>query len=163
MTQKATTENQRRVAELYELYSPHITRYAARRAASNDASDVVAETFLTAWRRADDIPNEPHTLPWLYGVARRVLANQRRGNQRRTQLHDRLLHEHTGDDVSVCRLESADRFQRVAEAMDDLSETDAELIRLTAWEGLTPGEIAESMGIEPNACLLYTSPSPRDA
>lgn len=151
LTQKATTENERRVAHLYELYSPHITRYAERRAASSDASDVVAETFLTAWRRADDIPSEPHALPWLYGVARRVLANQRRGSQRRSQLHDRLLQEYAGDDVSVCRLESADQFQRVAKAMDDLSESDAELIRLTAWEGMTPGEIAESMGIEPNA------------
>lgn len=144
-------ERERRVAHLYERYSPHIASYAGRRVASCDAPDIVAETFLTAWRRADDIPDEPHALPWLYGVARRVLANQRRGSQRRSKLHERLAHEVPRGQTDVCRLEVTNRFDRVSEAIDGLSDTDAELIRLTAWDGLTPGEIAESMGIEPNA------------
>lgn len=147
----AIAERQRRVADLYESYSPHIASYAGRRASSCDASDVVAETFLTAWRRVDDIPEEPHALPWLYGVARRVLANQRRGNQRRTQLHDRLAWEVPRAQVDTTRLEVADDFSRVSKAINELSDADAELIRLTAWDGLSPSELADSMGIEPNA------------
>ena len=78
------------VTRVYERYAADIAAYALRRSAAADAADVVADTFLVAWRRRGDIPAEPKTLPWLYGVARRVLANQRRSRNRRTRLHDRL-------------------------------------------------------------------------
>lgn len=46
--------------------------YALRRVAhAEDAADVVAETFLVAWRRRQDIPIAGATRLWLYGVARR--------------------------------------------------------------------------------------------
>ena len=48
----------------------------------------MAETFLVAWRRLDDVPAD--ALPWLYGVARRVLANQRRSADRGAALERRL-------------------------------------------------------------------------
>jgi DNA-directed RNA polymerase specialized sigma24 family protein len=50
---------------------------------------VIAETFLTAWRRLDDVPAGDEARLWLYGVARRMLANQRRGARRRSSLADR--------------------------------------------------------------------------
>ncbi|HEX6652604.1 MAG TPA: sigma factor, partial [Thermoleophilaceae bacterium] len=59
---------------------PLVRAYALRRAAPEGAQDVVAETFLVAWRRLEDVPEDP--LPWLYGAARRVLANQRRSAAR---------------------------------------------------------------------------------
>ena len=62
--------------------------YALRRATPEAAQDVVAETFLVAWRRLDDVPDD--ALPWLYGVARRVLANQRRSASRGAALERRL-------------------------------------------------------------------------
>ena len=40
--------------------------------------------FLTAWRRFDRVPDD--ALPWLLGVARRVLANARRSAARRPAL-----------------------------------------------------------------------------
>ncbi len=149
--QEAKSDPQLRVARLYERYSPQISAYAARRAKHGDAADVVAETFLTAWRRHEDVPAEPETLPWLYGVARKVLANQRRSENRRKHLHDRLRSETPTSCSSTCRLESSEQFERMVIALDDLSEEDAELLRLTAWEGLTPSEIASIMGIEANA------------
>jgi hypothetical protein len=63
------------------------------RLTGNAGADVIAETFLTAWRRIDHNPAGEAALPWLYGVARRVLANQRRGEQRRTALGERLRSE----------------------------------------------------------------------
>src|SRR3954467_2311584 len=57
-----------------------VRAYALRRTAPEDAADVVAETFAVAWRRWDDAPADP--LPWLLGIARRVLANSRRTSSR---------------------------------------------------------------------------------
>ena len=68
-------------------YEP-VLRYAARRVAPEAVQDVVAETFLIAWRRRGQLDGDP--LPWLYGIARRVAANTRRGSDRRTALGERL-------------------------------------------------------------------------
>jgi RNA polymerase sigma-70 factor (ECF subfamily) len=61
---------------LFREHYPAVRAYVSRRAPYELAQDVIAETFLIAWRRFDDLPSDP--LPWLYGVARRLLANQRR-------------------------------------------------------------------------------------
>src|ERR1700759_4552885 len=74
-----------------ELFAAHywaVRGYVVRRAPSAAVEDVVAETFLVAWRRAGTIRDDP--LPWLLGVARRVLANQQRSERRRGALTDRL-------------------------------------------------------------------------
>jgi len=138
-----------RVADMYERYAPHVSAYALRRASGTDAADVVAETFLVAWRRHDVVPGEPDTLPWLYGVARRVLPNQRRTHRRRGRLKERLATQFVEHDVEQAPLEDVEEFQRVARAMGSLSDDDAELLRLTAWEALTPTESACVMDIEP--------------
>lgn len=140
-----------RVTRVYERHAGAIAAYALRRAAAADAADVVADTFLVVWRRHDEIPEEPSTLPWLYGVARRVLANQRRSRDRRTRLHDRLRTEFVEFDTRGGRMEDTERFRRVAAAMNQLSDDDAELLRLTAWEGLSPTELATTMHLEPSA------------
>ncbi len=73
------------------LFSEHcadVRGYALRRASPSSAQDVVAETFAVAWRRLDEVPEDP--LPWLLGVARRVLANPFRSEARRAALLDRL-------------------------------------------------------------------------
>lgn len=139
------------VARLYERYASRISAYALRRTPSSDAADVVSETFLVAWRRSDVIPAEPDTLPWLYGVARHVLANQRRSRRRRGRLRDRLAREFDGYSAITASVESTEEFQRVARALEQLPLEDAELLRLIAWEALNPAEIAVMMGIESNA------------
>jgi len=66
--------------QLYRQHAGAVLAYARRRTMQAVADDVVADVFLIAWRRVDDVPAE--RLPWLLGVARRVLANQRRGEYR---------------------------------------------------------------------------------
>jgi RNA polymerase sigma-70 factor, ECF subfamily len=73
---------------LFRANYPAVRAYALRRSSGDSAQDVVAETFLVAWRRLDDVPAD--ALPWLYGVARRVLANQRRTMRRSEALGERL-------------------------------------------------------------------------
>ncbi len=121
--------------------------YALRRAGEEAAREVVAETFAVAWRRLDDVPADP--LPWLLGVARRALANRRRGDRRRGALAERLAAlppEHASDPA-----ERAGEAQAVRAALSRLSEDDRETLALVAWEGLSPAQAALVAGCSARA------------
>jgi RNA polymerase sigma factor (sigma-70 family) len=140
--------------ELYRrLYATHfdaVLGYALRRTdRAEDAADVTAETFLVAWRRLAHLPSGPELRPWLYGVARRVLANQRRGNHRRTALSNRLGDRLRQELATYVPDTSDDVVQRadVVAAMRRLSARDQEVLELHLWEGLEPREIAEVLGL----------------
>jgi len=143
--------NEDHMTDVYARHSGSITAYALRRASGADAADVVADTFMVAWRRHGEIPDEPNTLPWLYGVARRVLANQRRSIRRRGALHERLRDEFVEFESGADPTVTTERFDCVAAALTRLSDDDAELLRLTAWEGLGPTEIATALDADPGA------------
>ena len=131
------------------LYAEHFSAvlgFALRRVdRPEDAADVAADTFLVAWRRLAHVPGGEEARPWLYGVARRVLANHRRGVGRRTTLGRRLREEL----ATVVPDTSDDVVQRtdVTTAMRRLSARDQEVLELHLWEGLEPREIAEVLGL----------------
>ena len=102
-SRRAPRAHQERFRHVYAEHVDRVLGYALRRTdRPEDAADVVAETFLVAWRRLGDVPEEPRTRLWLYGVARRVLANQRRGERRRTSLGERLAADlATADDIDT--------------------------------------------------------------
>jgi RNA polymerase sigma-70 factor (ECF subfamily) len=72
-----TVDREARFRRLCEAHTAAVLAYALRRVPREDAADVVAETFLVAWRRVDEV-DERSALPWLYGVARRVVLSQQR-------------------------------------------------------------------------------------
>jgi RNA polymerase sigma-70 factor (ECF subfamily) len=115
--------------QLFRDYYDPVYRYATRRVPAEAVQDVVSETFLAAWRRYDELRGDP--LPWLLGVARRIAANQLRGDARRVALTDRLSAERT-ELVSS----GGDRSSRLALALAELSERDREALLLVAWDGL---------------------------
>ena len=120
--------------------------YAVRRASdAQDAADVVAETFLVAWRRLEEMPSAEATRPWLYGVARHVLANQQRSERRRLRLAERLRRELPVALQGVAPLPPETGAVRAAVAQ--LGPEDQEILRLCCWEELTPGEIATVLGV----------------
>jgi RNA polymerase sigma-70 factor (ECF subfamily) len=126
-----------------ELYEP-IAGYVLRRTPSaEDGAEAIAETFATLWRRLDSSPPDDEVRPWLFGVARKVLANQRRGERRRTALAERLTSELDSAEVSV----PAGSDGRVARAFSALSEPDREVLALVAWEELTREELAVALGV----------------
>ena len=135
-----------RFRRLFAATERELLAYALRRVdRAEDAADVVAETFLVAWRRLDKVPPGDEARLWLYGVARRQLANQRRGPLRRSRLADRLRAELPAA-VAIARSPEDHRVDAVRAAMARLDEEDREILRLTSWEGLTPSEIAAVMG-----------------
>lgn len=137
---------ERRFERLYEAELVALVGYVARRVERpSDAADVVAEVFVTAWRRLADVPDGDEARLWLYGVARWMLRNHRRAAVRRDRLTDRLRGELRPADEIVAR--RTDRFDEVAVAMNRLSPDDRELLRLTAWEGLSSSAIGVVMGV----------------
>lgn len=134
---------------LYEAHLGEVLGYAIRRVPdSHDAADVVAETFLVAWRRFDDLPSSDDLRAWLLGVARRVLANQRRGGERRARLSDRLGAALVASSTATPDTESHEQ-RAVRDALGRLSDDDRELLSLTSWEGLSPSELAQIFDVTP--------------
>lgn len=134
---------------IFAAHHRDVLAYAIRRSDTlADAEDVAAETFAIAWRKLAAVPNEP--LPWLYAVARRVLANQRRGNGRRARLAALLR----VDDVPTPVRVGEDLDGPVFEALAALSPADQEILRLVAWEDLRNHQIADVLGSTPNAVAI---------
>lgn len=130
------------------LYADHfdaVLGFALRRCdRPEDAADVVADTFLVAWRRLRHVPSDG-TRPWLYGVARRTLANHRRGDVRRAAL-GRRLRDQLGTAVAGVADDVCHRVD-VTAAMARLGGRDEEILQLHLWEGLAPREIGEVLGL----------------
>lgn len=145
-------EREERFRELFNAYYHHVLGYALRRAASrDDAADVVAETFLVAWRRLDDLPSEALTRPWLYGVARRVLANQRRSTGRRELLAARLREVPRLPVIDAPLIED---LSEVGAVLQRLAPGDREILALHAWEGLGAQELAAALGCSSGAARV---------
>jgi RNA polymerase sigma-70 factor (ECF subfamily) len=142
-------EHEDRFRRVYAANFEPLLAYAMRRVEQPaDAADVVAETFLVAWRRSRELPPEAEVRLWLYGVARRVLANHHRSGVRRERLGDRLRQRLR---VAV----SADPGSEVPErltvqaALARLGTLDREVLMLTIWEGLEPREAATVLEVSP--------------
>ena len=143
-----------RFRAVYEVSYPRILGYALRRTpAPEDAADVVSETFLAAWRRFDDMPPGDESLLWLYGVAHRVLANQRRGQRRRSALSERLAGE-LGALVPAWHDPLPGDLAPLAEAWHRLRPEDRELLGFVAWEGLGNEQLAQVLGCSRTAVKL---------
>lgn len=140
-------ERRERFRRLYDANYERILGYALRRTSNGeDAHDVVSETFLTTWRRLDDVPDGEEARLWLYGTARRVLANHHRSRRRQNRLVDQLEHELTVEAASVTASQQGSDWAEISAAFARLSGDDRELILLSGWEGLDAGQIAAVLG-----------------
>ncbi len=138
-----------RAEQFSDIYREHyeaVLRYALRRTDPETARDVAAETFLVAWRRLEAVPADSGMAgPWLYGVARRVLANITRSRLRAERLTTRLGQDrrdaYTGDAAGAIAENAGLRS-----ALASLSELDQESLRLVGWEELDLAAAALAMG-----------------
>jgi RNA polymerase sigma-70 factor (ECF subfamily) len=149
VTHDTTPSRLARFDALVSTNQRQVLAYARRRAPTlADAEDVAAETFIIAWRKFDAVPEEP--LPWLYGVARRVLANHRRGLSRRERLAALLRVDDVPTPLRAGDSEDGPAFVALA----SMSPADQEVLRLVAWEELGNGDIAHVLGISSNAVAI---------
>jgi RNA polymerase sigma-70 factor (ECF subfamily) len=125
-----------RFSEIYESLYGRVQAYARRRVGSEAADEVVAETFMVAWRRFDAMPREP--LPWLYGVARNVVLRHRTAAARQQAARRALELEREPTDPS--------EDPELWEAWSQLSDGEREVLALVAWEELRVADAARCLG-----------------
>jgi len=148
-------DREERFTRLVQEHADALHRYLRRRYVVGDATDVedlLADVLAVAWRRVDDIPDGAE-LPWLYGVARRRLSNARtrRGRRERITATIRARSASAGaEDVALADLS-------LREALDRLPDKEREALTLTAWEGLSPPELALALGVSVNAAAVRLS------
>jgi RNA polymerase sigma-70 factor (ECF subfamily) len=137
---------------LYSLTFDAVARYCLRRLPADVAHDAVADVYLVAWRRIDDVPAGDEALAWLYGVARNVIRNATRSGRRSERLQARLTAHRPGHDPGPEPLVvRRDEDERLLRALDTLRETDREIVSLRAFEELTFAEIGCAVGCSPEA------------
>ncbi len=142
-------ESARLFDSLFTSHHETVFRYCVRRLGPSEAEDAAADVFAIAWRRLDQIPLGDATRAWLIGVAYKVVGNRFRARRRGARLSQRIASDH-----SIRRAEtlgSDSETQLVELALERLNSSDQELIRLSAWDGLSRSEIGEVLGIRVNA------------
>lgn len=148
----STPDAKERYRRLFDEYHRQVYAYCRRRTDAQTAADCAAQTFLTAWRRIDDLPGGDASLPWLYGVARRTLANEFRSNRRRQRLNanlsDLAAPPDPSPEVLVVRREEDEQVLR---ALASLRPRDREALQLALWEELPHAAIAEMFGCSTQA------------
>jgi RNA polymerase sigma-70 factor (ECF subfamily) len=124
-----------------------VFRFARRRVGEEDAREAVAETFMVAWRRLEEIP--PASLPWLLVVCRNVIANQRRGERRRGYLARRLRRQAGAAEPDVAG--ATLRAEVARRAFRSLSRRDRDVLAVSGWDRLSPADAAAYFDCSPSA------------
>jgi RNA polymerase sigma-70 factor, ECF subfamily len=133
--------------QLYRAHAPEILGYLRRRGTGQDAEDILAETFLVAWRRQRHLPSPDQRRAWLFGTARKLLLAQQRSAPPRpvAELEPRPLQINDSDPTTD---------QLVRTILAELPETDRELLTMTAWEHLTVAEAGRVLGLNATAARV---------
>jgi RNA polymerase sigma-70 factor, ECF subfamily len=142
-----------RFRSIFESRYPAISSYVLRRiGAGPDVADVTAQVFEVAWQRRSRLPDPPGDLPWLYGVARKMVARHWRSQGRRRRLEQRLTSE-----AVLSSQDSAHPvtdLERVEVALGRLRSADQEVLRLIHWEELSQAEAGAVLGCSANAVAI---------
>jgi len=148
----------------FRRHSRAVTTYAVRRCSNaDDVADLVADTFMIALQASGRyIPETDTALPWLYGIARRVLARQRRRSAGFARLlakstHSQVRFQGIEEDAIAEAIDATRTAPALAEALRELSKGERDVLELVAFEGLTPSEAAIVLELTPNAARLKLS------
>jgi RNA polymerase sigma factor (sigma-70 family) len=138
-------------AALFDRHAPEMHRYVTRRLGVSTADDVVAETFLLAFRgrKRYDV-TRADARPWLYGIASNLIGKHRRGEKRLYRALARAGVDRVAESYAdrVDARVTAEGVQReVADALGGLSAGDRDVLLLVAWADLTYEGVADALGI----------------
>lgn len=137
-------------SELYRRTHVDVLAFLLRRCASpEDAADCLAESYLVAWQKREQMPTGAETRPWLFGVARNVM---RRGNERQghTATATSALAAELRISGAACPAPDLTGPDPVTTAIGELPELEREIITMLIWDELAPREVAAILGLSPN-------------
>src|SRR5450759_5776282 len=149
-------DREARFRAVFEATYPDLVRFVHRRGHPTHAEDIVADAFLVAWRRFDDLPADVgDARAWLFGIAQRTLLNGQRGDRRRRALTiriaDAIVVAQGGEAWKGSDSELVARRLDLAAAWSRLTPAHQEALSLAVWDGLTGPQAAMVLGI---SCLL---------
>jgi RNA polymerase sigma factor (sigma-70 family) len=141
-------------AILYDRHAATLHRYVARRLGEGVADDIVADTFLSAFRKRArfDPGTSSNARPWLYGIAANLIGKHTRSEVRMLRAYartgaDPVLTQQATFDDAFGRAESATGERDLARALATLAKGDREVLLLIAWADLSYAEVATALGI----------------
>jgi RNA polymerase sigma factor (sigma-70 family) len=149
---RASWDDPDRFAALYDRYADRLYRYAYQRVGAASAEDVVAETFLVAFRRRRSYDlSRPDARPWLFGILTKELAGHQRAEQARYRALARAAQQYetveSPADRVAARVAAHAARGRLAAALAQLSPGDRDALLLTAWGGLSYDEVAAALQV----------------
>ena len=142
MSRPDQASKEARFENLYRSTARDLLAFLTRRAAyREEATDILAEVYIVAWRRLDEVPTDAGARLWLFGVARRLLLK----SNRQLRSHQDIVRGITAElAAGTTHPEPDDEFtDRVRASVRKLPTAQREALLLTAWEGLKPREIAK--------------------
>ena len=149
------TAREQQFRRLFQSEYRHVLAYALRRTGDlAEAQEAVADVFTIAWRRIGDAPTDEAARPWLFAIARRTIANQRRSQRRRLALRERLHLQPSTTAGTEDLLDERQALHAVLAAMARLSPNEQEVLRLAVWEDLSHREIGIVLGCSENAAAI---------
>lgn len=137
---------------MYTTHHRRVYAYVRRRVDSDVVDDVVADVFMTAWRRMADAPDGDEALFWLYRVAQLVTSSHWRRIRRRKNLDSKLSGVRPTSGISVLdQIVVREEVREALEILNRLNRNDREILKLSLWEQLDSEEISRVLQIEPAA------------
>lgn len=143
--------NKSQFEDVYNAHYEDVYSFVVRRVELSAVEDVVATTFLTLWRRLDSLPQDSPR-PWIFGVARRCVANHLRSSRRRRTLVTRL--ESASPSPHAAELVPDEEHEELLHCLRELSRNDQEVLSLSVWERLSASEAADVLGCSAAAYRL---------
>ncbi|GAA3195065.1 RNA polymerase sigma factor [Dactylosporangium siamense] len=141
-------DRERRFRTLHDDTYVDVLRFAQRRVHPSHAEDVVADAFLVAWRRLDQVPRKPDDArAWLFGIARHCLLNAQRGLKRHDALAVRIAETAPAVAAGPAEDEGVVRRLELAAAWHALSPAEQETLALCVFDDLTSAQAARVLGI----------------
>lgn len=144
-------ERDQAVENLMVDLMPDLVRYFYRRVGDPEmAADFTSDTLAIVWEKRRKLPwVASEQRAWSFGVARRVLMNHSRKNERRDRISDTLR------DSVRCQVDAAESVavkedhQRAIDALRGLAQKDQEILQLVIWDGLKLTEVGVVLGLRP--------------
>lgn len=138
-------------AVVFDRHFDPVHRFVDGRLGSDAADTLAGEVFRIAFERRDRYDMaRPSCLPWLYGIANKLVLKEYRRRGRHLRAVGRLRPEVASHDVTGeidARVDAHAAWPGVAAALAQLSEVERDVLLLVAWEDLTYDEVAATLEI----------------